>query len=161
MLSHTRQSCETITSVSAGHIILTPTQPVGSGQPQRGSNPGPTHQELRALPTELPSPPPPPRRTTELVSDLRHSTSRRCRTVLQFVMDLAFTRLSVGCYTVQCCWGTEKKKQQQHSTRPRIFSFLSLSCSILEKVDAWIRYLSGSAYISLTFIGLLLSKKIG
>ena len=52
-----RQSWETITSVSAGHIILTPTQPVGSGRPQRGSNPGPPHQESRALPTELPRPP--------------------------------------------------------------------------------------------------------
>ena len=31
-----RQSWETMTSVSAGHIILTPTQPVGSGRPQRG-----------------------------------------------------------------------------------------------------------------------------
>ena len=46
-----------MTSVSAGHIILTPTQPVGSGRPQRGSNPGPAHQESRALPTELPRPP--------------------------------------------------------------------------------------------------------
>ena len=44
-------------SVSAGHIILTPTQPVGSGRPQRGSNPVPPHQESRALPTELPRPP--------------------------------------------------------------------------------------------------------
>ena len=44
-------------SVSAGHIILTPTQPVESGQPQlRGSKPGSPHQELRALPTELPHP---------------------------------------------------------------------------------------------------------
>ena len=51
-----RQSWETMTSVSAGHIILTPTQPVGSGRPQRGSNPGPPHQESRALPTELPRP---------------------------------------------------------------------------------------------------------
>ena len=42
-----------MTSVSAGHIILTPTQPVGSGRPQRGSNPGPPHPESRALPTEL------------------------------------------------------------------------------------------------------------
>ena len=49
-----------MTSVSAGHIILTPTQPVGSGRPERESNPGPTHQESRALPTELPPPPPPP-----------------------------------------------------------------------------------------------------
>ena len=40
-------------SVSAGHIILTPTQPVGSGRPQRESNPEPPHQEWRALPTEL------------------------------------------------------------------------------------------------------------
>ena len=42
-----------MTSISAGHIILTPTQPVGSGWPQRGLNPGPPHQELRALPTEI------------------------------------------------------------------------------------------------------------
>ena len=42
-----------MTSISAGHIILTPTQPVGSGRPQRGSNPGPPDQESRALPTEL------------------------------------------------------------------------------------------------------------
>ena len=40
-------------SVSAGHIILTPTQPVGSGRPQRESNLGPPHQESRSLPTEL------------------------------------------------------------------------------------------------------------
>ena len=46
-----------MTSISAGHIILTPTQPVGSGRPQRGSNPGPPDQESRALPTKLPRPP--------------------------------------------------------------------------------------------------------
>ena len=45
-----------MTSISAGHIILTPTQPVRSGRPQRESNPGPSHQESRALPTELPRP---------------------------------------------------------------------------------------------------------
>ena len=45
-----------MTSVSAGHIILTPTQPVGSARPQQGSNPGPPHQESRALLTELPRP---------------------------------------------------------------------------------------------------------
>ena len=52
-----------MTSVSAGHIIpkilliiLTPTQPVGSRRPQRGSNPGPPHQKSHALPTELPQP---------------------------------------------------------------------------------------------------------
>ena len=49
-----------MTYFSAGHIILTPTQPVGSGRPQRESNPGPPHQESRALPAELPPPPPPP-----------------------------------------------------------------------------------------------------
>ena len=43
-----------MTSVSAGHIILTPTQPVGSGRPQWELNLGPPHQESRALPTELP-----------------------------------------------------------------------------------------------------------
>ena len=45
-----RQSWETTTSVSAGHIILPPTRPVGGGRPQRESNPGPPHQESRALP---------------------------------------------------------------------------------------------------------------
>ena len=43
-----RQSWETMTSASAGHIVLTPTQPVGSGRPQRESNAGPPHQESRA-----------------------------------------------------------------------------------------------------------------
>ena len=57
VLPHMRQSWETMTSASAGHIILTPTQPVGSGRPQRESNPGPPHQESRALPTELQRPP--------------------------------------------------------------------------------------------------------
>ena len=52
-----RQSWGTMTSVSAGHIIPTPTQPVGSGRPQRESNPGPPHQESRTLPTELSRPP--------------------------------------------------------------------------------------------------------
>ena len=52
-----RQRGETMTSASVGHIILIPTQPVGSGRSQRESNPGPSHQEPRALPTELPRPP--------------------------------------------------------------------------------------------------------
>ena len=42
-----------MTAVSAGHIILRPTQPVGSGRSQRGSNPGSPHQKSRVLPTEL------------------------------------------------------------------------------------------------------------
>ena len=45
-----------MTYVSAGHIILTPTQPVGSGRPQRELNTAPPHQKSRALPTELPRP---------------------------------------------------------------------------------------------------------
>ena len=53
----TRQSGETMTSVSAGHIILTPTQPVGSGRPHRRWNPRPPHTGSHALP---PPPPPPP-----------------------------------------------------------------------------------------------------
>ena len=56
VLPHTRQSWETMTSVSAGHIILTPTQPVGSGRPQLETNPRPPHQQSRALSTELPPP---------------------------------------------------------------------------------------------------------
>ena len=35
VLPHMRQSWETMTSFLAGHIILTPNQPVGSGRPQR------------------------------------------------------------------------------------------------------------------------------
>ena len=58
-LPHMRQSWETMTSFSVGHIILTPTQPVRSGRPQRESNPEPPHQESRALPTKLRPPPPP------------------------------------------------------------------------------------------------------
>ena len=54
-----------MTSISAGHIILTPTQPVGSGRPQRGSNPEPPHQESRALPQSYRIPPPPPRVAVE------------------------------------------------------------------------------------------------
>ena len=53
---HTRQSGETMTSVSAGHIILTPTQPGGSRLPQWESNPGPPNQELCALLTDPPRP---------------------------------------------------------------------------------------------------------
>ena len=45
-----------MTSASAGHILLTPTQAVGSGLPQRESNPGPPDQESCALPAELPPP---------------------------------------------------------------------------------------------------------
>ena len=56
VLPHSKQRGETMTSVSAGHIILTPTQPVRSRWPQRESNSGPPHQESRALPTELPRP---------------------------------------------------------------------------------------------------------
>ena len=51
-----RQSWQTMTSVSAGHIIQTSTQPVGSGRPQRESNPGPPHQESRALPQSYRAP---------------------------------------------------------------------------------------------------------
>ena len=49
-----------MTSVSAGHIIRTPSQPVrrgGGGWPRRESNPGPHQQESSALPTELARPP--------------------------------------------------------------------------------------------------------
>ena len=76
-----RHSWETITSVTAGHIILTPTQPVGSGRSQRQSNPEPPHQESRALPTELPSPPPPPQKKKEKKKHYEcvGSTQARCK----------------------------------------------------------------------------------
>ena len=56
VLPFTRQSGKTLTSVSAGHIILAPTQPVGSGRPQRGSKLRPPHLESHAITTELPRP---------------------------------------------------------------------------------------------------------
>ena len=45
-----------MTSVSAGHIVLTSTQRVGSGSSRRESNIWPPDQESRALPSELPRP---------------------------------------------------------------------------------------------------------
>ena len=72
-----QHSCwETMTSVSAGHIIQTPTQPVGSGRPQQYSNPGPPHQVSRVLPTELQRPPPPPEKERERE---RRETERESR----------------------------------------------------------------------------------
>ena len=50
VLPHMRQSWETMTSVSADYIILTPTQLVGRGRPLQESNPGLPHQESHALP---------------------------------------------------------------------------------------------------------------
>ena len=65
-----------MTSVSAGHIILTPTQPVGSGRPERKSNPRSPEQESRALPTEeISPPPPPPQSCTFAETDLKKSIS--------------------------------------------------------------------------------------
>ena len=50
-----------MTSVSACHIIIQiPIQPVGSGRPQRESNPGPPQQESRALYRMSYRLPPPP-----------------------------------------------------------------------------------------------------
>ena len=45
-----------MTAVSAGHIIVTPTQSVRRGCHLWGSKPRPSHQDSRALPTELPCP---------------------------------------------------------------------------------------------------------
>ena len=48
-----RKNGETMTSVSAGHIILIPTHPAGSGRPEPGSKLPPPDQKSRALPTKL------------------------------------------------------------------------------------------------------------
>ena len=60
VLPHRRQSWETMTSVSAGHIILTPTQPVGSGRPLRGNRTRDLLTRSRALYPWATAPPPPP-----------------------------------------------------------------------------------------------------
>ena len=77
VLPHMRQSWENMTSVSAGHNLLTPTQPVGSGQPQRESNPGPAPQQLRALLTELQHPP--CKQVLGHISQFLHATRERER----------------------------------------------------------------------------------
>ena len=57
VISRTGHKTERVTILrAAGHIILTPSQSVGSWRPQRELNPGPPHQESRALATELPRP---------------------------------------------------------------------------------------------------------
>ena len=61
VLPHMRQSWETMTSVSAGHIILTPTQPVGSGR--SGNRTRHLLTRSRALYRRATAPPPPPRHT--------------------------------------------------------------------------------------------------
>ena len=57
LLPQMRQSWETMTSVSASHIILTPTQPVGSRRSQWESNPGPPYQVTRSTDWATPLPP--------------------------------------------------------------------------------------------------------
>ena len=68
-----------MTSVSAGHIILTPTQPVGSGRPEQGSNPRPPDVKWCALPIE---PPRSAAETAKTVTDLSryedHHTNNDC-----------------------------------------------------------------------------------
>ena len=56
-----------MTSVSAGHIILTPIQPVGSERPQRESNPGPFTRSRAVYRLSYCPPPPPPPPTDEEV----------------------------------------------------------------------------------------------
>ena len=82
LLPHTRQSWETMTSVSAGHIILTPTQSVGRGRPQRESNPAPRHQESCALPNKLP--PPTPERELNVLQTLSESPRHVITVTLSF-----------------------------------------------------------------------------
>ena len=82
-----------MTSVSAGHIILTPTQPVGSGRPQRGSNAGPPHPESCVLPTERPRP-------LACASDFSvfMHRSQMCRF---FFFDIHLTKLTDASQTLQ------------------------------------------------------------
>ena len=88
-----------MTSVSAVHIILTPTQPVGSG-PQRGLNPGPDHQESRTLSTELPPPPPPP--PPRFVGD-REETNASAAKIALYVYDLLYKPSYCLCLYLFVC----------------------------------------------------------
>ena len=81
---HMRQRGETNTSVSGGHIILALTQPVGSGRPQRESNPEPPHQESRALPTKLP-----PLSHTHTLWHMRDSIFMSIRRVASWLFEIA------------------------------------------------------------------------
>ena len=64
VLPHMRQSWEIMTSVSAGHIILTPTQPVGSGRPQHRNQTRDLLTRSRAFYRLSYRPPPPLKRCT-------------------------------------------------------------------------------------------------
>ena len=57
MLPHETERGDHDFCPSRSHYTETPTQPVGSGWPQRESCPRSPHQESRALPTEIPRTP--------------------------------------------------------------------------------------------------------
>ena len=69
-----------MTSVSAGHIILTPTEPVGSGRPQREFEPGASSPGVVRSTAELPPPPPPTHtHTVQTIIISFHSFFLSCR----------------------------------------------------------------------------------
>ena len=106
-----RQSWETMTSVSAGHIILTPTQPVGSGRPQQGSNPGPPHQESRALPTELPRPRTAPKGYLLSITLQVVQFNKSCNVV--YLGPKGYLETARSClFTAPCSFHKKKKKRQ-------------------------------------------------
>ena len=113
-----RQSWETMTSVSAGHIIQTPTQPVGSGRPQRESNPGPPHQESRALPQSYRAP----------EKQRERQRERETERVRERETDRERGRLLVR-------WGyvTEREERGDRRIETRLFS-LVFSSGILELI---------------------------
>ena len=119
-----RHSWEAMTSVWAGHILLTPTQPVGSGRPQRKSNPGSLHQESRALHTELPLPPPPPPKT---------EPASRNKPARSGNKDFIGTVRSHSCRFLRAqstTWRLDStnSKQKQWSCLPLPLLFFSIQC---------------------------------
>ena len=72
---------ETMTSVTDGHIILAPTQPVGSGRWRRESNPWPPDKKSRLYRLSYCSPPLPPAPLPVSTQDLSKRTTSFIQTL--------------------------------------------------------------------------------
>ena len=83
--------------------MLTQTQPVGSGWPQRESNPGPPHQESHALPTELLRPPPPKKKKK------KKKEKKNLLGLLNFKLPV-YVQMVIATETRKCKRNTVEKK---------------------------------------------------
>ena len=102
-----RQRGETMTSVSADHIILTPTQPVGCGRPEQGTNPRP--------------PWPPVERSTDWAANLKIHGARYYNHPDNYIKNSLANRMKE-----RLLFYRNKIKQFKENVRPLIMSELTL-----------------------------------